>query len=570
MIKLYSLAIILLLTTGLFAQIDRETRAVWVSTNFRLDWPPPTYDAEEQQQALLNILDNVERKNLNTVYFQVRFNSSVLFASNFEPWSFYLTGETGGVPSYDPLQFMIDEAHKRGLELHAWVNTVRALGGSEPQMHEYESHLTRTNADWMSKVNLDGKVSYWLDPGLPEVRNYLKDVITEIAIYYNVDGVQLDFIRYPKGGIDDEFSYSLYGENLDKDDWRRSNITSLISIIKQDLKEINPFIKLGVTPIGIYKNNGNFNGMQGYADVYQDSYTWLATNLVDYAVPQVYWNLDDNPKFESVAGDWVNNGNGNNIIIGIASYKDDVKPETTRMIDITRNLNANGVAFFRYSNIKDQSFEQFSYKSLPAEMTWKKVSSPAEPEELTAIVTDVESNKILLSWNLPEKYIYAHNIKYVALFNLSDEYDVLNSKNLFKLIPATRSKISFSISRPSQMSYYYAAKSIDNLWNESAGHTNVAEVTIPRLNTIADRADLKDKPVLVRNDKNVNYIIISSAASEEITISGTGLDETSAFVSNNSLRQGMNILTLPEELSGITKLSIEYKNSGKTEQLELQ
>ena len=115
---------------------------------------------------------------------------------------------------------------------------------------------------------------------------------------------------------------------------------------------------------------------------------------------------------------------------------------------------------------------------------WLKI--PAEPDTLTAFVSEGESNKILLSWNLPEKYIYAYNIKYVALFNLNDELDVLNSKNLFKLIPATNSKISFSISRPSKMNYYYTAKSIDNLWNESDGHTNVVEVTLPRLNTIAE------------------------------------------------------------------------------------
>ena len=570
MIKLYTLLIFLIVTSNLFAQMERETRAVWLAANFRLDWPPNTYNADEQQQALLDILDDIERKNLNTIYFHVRFNSSVLYESNYEPWSHYLTGETGVKPSYDPLQFMIDEAHKRGLELHAWVNTVRSLGGSEPQLHNYEKHLTKTHPQWMHKVTVDGKASYWLDPGLPEVRNYLKDVITEIPIYYNVDGVQLDFIRYPKGGIDDDFSYSVYGESLSKDDWRRQNITSLVTIIKEDLKEIKPFLKFGVTPIGIYNNNGSFSGLQGYDDVYQDSYTWLAKNLVDYAAPQVYWNIDANPKFELVAKDWVANSNGNNIVIGIASYKDEVKTQTGRMIDITRIINASGIAFYRYSNIKNQFFDRFVLKSLPAEMAWKNVSLPAEPEELSASITETETNKIVLSWNLPEKNIYAYNIKYVALFNLENKYDALNSKNLFKLVPANRSKISFSISRPSKMSYYYAAKSIDNIWNESEGYTNVVEIIIPQLNTIANEISWKERPVLVKNDRTGNYILITSDIHDDITISGKEENNTVRFVRNNRINQGLNILSLPEDLEDINQLVIEFREAGRKNRLNLQ
>lgn len=570
MINIYTLLIFIILTSNLFAQMDRETRAVWIATNFRLDWPPPSYDAEVQQQALLDILDDIERKNLNTIYFQVRFNSSVLYESNYEPWSHYLTGETGGKPSYDPLQFMIDESHKRGLELHAWVNTVRGLGGSEPQLHNYEKHLTKTHPQWMHKVTIDGNTSYWLNPGLPEVRNYLKDVVTEIAIYYNVDGVQLDFIRYPKGGIDDNFSYEIYGGSLSKDDWRRRNITSLVSIIKDDLKDINPFLKFGVTPIGIYNNNGSFSGLQGYDDVYQDSYSWLAKNLVDYAVPQVYWDIDANPKFELVAQNWVDNSNGNNIIIGIASYKDEVKSQTDRMIDITRIINADGIAFYRYSNIKNQFFDRFALSSLPAEMAWKNVSTPAEPEELNASIIETDINKIVLSWNLPEKNIYAYNIKYVALFSLENKYDVLNSKNLFKLVPANISKLSFSISRPSKMNYFYAARSIDNLWNESEGYTNVVEITIPQLNTILKEISWKERPVLIKNDRTGNYILISSDISDDITISGTAENDTVRFVRNNRINQGLNILSLPEDLEDINQLAIEFKESGKRDLLKMQ
>jgi hypothetical protein len=456
------------------------------------------------------------------------------------------------------------------LELHAWVNTVRSLGGSEWQVHEYEKHITKTRPHWNRKVIQDGRESYWLDPGLPEVRAYLKDVITEIAIYYSVDGIQLDFIRYPYGGIDDDRSYSLYGENKDRGDWRRENITTLVSIIKQDVKYVNPFIKFGVTPIGIYNNNGSFSGMQGRDDVYQDAYVWLTKNLVDYAAPQIYWNIDDNPKFELVAKDWVNNSSGNNIIIGIGSYKDEIKPEMRRMIDISRNIKANGVAFFRYSSVKNQYSDKFVYKSLPAEMKWKNISIPIKPENFKVSVANTEDNRIILSWNLPEEYIYKYNIKYVALFNLENQSDVLDSRNLFKLVPATSSRISFSINRPSKLSYYYAAKSVDNLWNESEGQTNVVHVTLPRLNTIADRMSWEEKPVLVRSKLSGNYIIIASASEDDITVSGEDFSESIKFARENSIQPGVNIFDLPEGLDGIAKLIIEFRESGRKDMLDLR
>jgi len=182
----------------LFAQPMRETRAVWVSTNFRLDWPPPTFDQEEQKQALIKIFDDVERKNLNTVYFQVRSNSVLLFESNVEPWSPHITGIVGERGNYDPLGFAVEEAHKRGLEIHAWINTLRCFSGTEEKIKNYSRHLFNLHSKWIYKVNTDGKESFWLDPGLPEVRNYLVRLINELVENYNIDGIQLDFIRYPK------------------------------------------------------------------------------------------------------------------------------------------------------------------------------------------------------------------------------------------------------------------------------------------------------------------------------------------------------------------------------------
>lgn len=555
------------------AQIDRETRAVWLSTNFRLDWPPPTYEKSKQQQALLEIFDNIEKKNLNTIYFQVRFNSTVLFKSNYEPWSYYLSGEVDGEPSYDPLEFAVTEAHKRGLEIHAWVNAIRCLSGSEKQLQEYDNHLIKIHQNWVHKRYVDDQISYWLDPGLPEVREYLTNVVTEIAAAYDVDGIQLDFIRYPKGGIDDDFSYSIYGEGKAKDEWRRDNITKLIDSVGKGIARINPLIKFGVTPIGIYKNGDTFNGLSGFSTVYQDSHKWLEEELIDYVAPQVYWNFEDNPKFDIVSTDWIKNSHGKNVIIGIASYKEDVYPETYRMIEFTREADAHGIAFFRYSNIKTQQFPPFKYKALPSKMEWKDNYIPIEPERVNFSVVDESENKFTLSWNMPVKTKEGHGIKYYALFNLENERGDLNSQSLFKFIHSNKNAVTFSINNPKKINYFYSVKTIDKFWNESSGNSDIVKLTIPYLKTIAGEIVVNTKPVFIKNS-NGNVIIINTNTSDQITLKGISTNDTletgHKLIMTAHLERGKNILNVPGSIQNFIELELDYKIAGKKERLKLK
>ncbi|MHB8906729.1 MAG: glycoside hydrolase family 10 protein, partial [Melioribacteraceae bacterium] len=363
-------ALFLIFAVNIFSQTERETRAVWVATNFRLDWPPPTFDQQKQKQALIEILDNIKSKNLNTVYFQVASNGTVLFKSSFEPFSPYITGEVDGAASYDPLQFAVEQAHKRGLEIHAWVNVVKCFSGTESNILNNSNHISKRKPEWIVEDIRDGQKSLWLDPGLPEVREYISEMIAEMVENYDVDGVHLDYIRYPGKNFEDEFSYSVHGTGLSRDEYRRKNITDLVELISKKIKAVKHYIKLGVAPIGIYKNKNGTNGWEGYTEVYQDSRDWLKRGIIDYVAPQIYWGFNDNPRFGAVAKDWVENSYGRSVVLGIGAYKPSVKPDMDQMIQYARSINADGVSFFRYENIKDTEFNSFRYKTYPAVMAW--------------------------------------------------------------------------------------------------------------------------------------------------------------------------------------------------------
>jgi len=337
-----------------YSQIN-EIRAVWVATNHRLDWPPQTFNINVQKKSLQEIFDSIKSKNLNTIYFQVRSNGTVMFKSSFEPFSFYIDGK-GGMP-YDPLQFAIEEAHKRGLAIHAWINVVQVFAGSELNVMTNPEHIIQKKPQWIIE---DNSKSYWLNPGLPEVREYISNLIQELVKNYDVDGVQLDYIRYPGKNFNDDSTYQVYGNKLSKDEWRRKNITDLISLINKKIKAVKPHIQLGATPIGIYKNHKGMNGWEGFYEVYQDTKEWLRTGIIDYIAPQVYWSFGDKYQFDIIAKDWTENSYGKKVIIGIGAFKDEIKKEIEKMIEYSRKFGASGVAFFRYSNIKDYKFLSFS------------------------------------------------------------------------------------------------------------------------------------------------------------------------------------------------------------------
>ena len=533
-----SLALFLFIAC-LDAQVLRETRAVWISTNFRLDWPPKSNDSQVQKNALIKILDDLKRNNFNTVYFQVRSNGTLLYNSEIEPFAIHLVPQR----DFDPLQFAIEESHKRGLEIHAWVNVVRLFSGSETSILRNPNHLKNKFPYWVKEFVENGSVSYWLDMGYPEVRNYLTDLFNEIIQKYNVDGLHLDFIRYPGRNFNDSESYKLYGNGIDKDDWRRMNINSFISDLYNSIKKINPLIKLGAAPIGIYQNIGGLRGFEGYNDVYQDSRYWLKTGIIDYIVPQIYWSFGGSVPFEKIADDWLKNKYGRQVILGLAPYKPDVKLQLNKMIQYSRDNNADGVSFFRYENIANTSFPLFNEKALPVEYPWIKQAEPTAPQNLAYNFID---NSIHLSWRNPAN---TTSIFYYGLYN---------ENNLLELFENNVSSVRLrSSSNKFVMDLYL--RSIDKAWNESKERSNIITVRNPTLNSFYSMIiDDEANPVLLKLN-NQFYISLISSKEDQIVIS-----QNDSKLTEHKIHKGKNIISLNDRLKNPSNLTINFTNSGKS------
>jgi len=544
----------------LTAQTLRETRAVWLSTNYRLDWPPPTYNEEIQKEALIKIFDDIEKKNLNTIYFQVRSNGTVLFKSSYEPFSPYITGEIDVMGSYDPLELAIAEAHKRGLEIHAWINTMHCFNTSDLTILEHSKHVSNRHPHWVYyKEEENGTTSLWLNPGIIEVRNYLTDLIDELVQNYDIDGIQLDFIRYPMEPIEDHDSYAIFGNGRNINDWRRENISSFVKDLSSRIKKTKPLIKLGATPIGIYKNLPNARGLEGYNDVFQDSREWLANGAIDYAVPQIYWNIIDNPQYHQLVKDWNFNSHGKNIIIGIAAYKQSVAEELNKQIEIARSNNSAGVAFFRYTHIKDIQIDRFNQKSLPSKMPWIN-SDRVLPQVRAFISRDIYSHNITLHWELVDAK--SDNAKYLAL------YEVYNNEEtrLLRVIPASMTSTDISIDKPDKVVYHYTVKALDRHWSESTGD-DVVNYNISELKVISYDISKLDNPLLTKIDGQY-CLVLSTSIKDQLNIKTVNNDEQPHLVSSHKISPGLNIIKVNSDILEYTTIDLEFANSKRVVELK--
>ncbi len=273
-----------------------------MATVANIDWPSTNGLTTAQQKAeLVAILDRASELKLNTVILQVRAACDAFYPSSIEPWSEYLTGVMGRAPRpfYDPLAFAIEEAHKRGLELHAWFNPYRARQAAAKSPIA-PTHISRTHPEYVRRY---GK-SLWLDPGEPAAREYSLRVILDVVKRYDIDGVHLDDYFYPyseqdAGGKDldfpDEASWRRFGQGgrLSRDDWRRDNVNVFIRRLYESIKASKPWVKFGVSPFGIWRPGqpSQIQGFDAYAKLYADSREWLVRGWVDYFAPQLYWSI---------------------------------------------------------------------------------------------------------------------------------------------------------------------------------------------------------------------------------------------------------------------------------------
>lgn len=318
----------------------REVRAVWIPTVWGLNWPK-TFDPEEQKRSLISIFDRIRNLKLNTVVLQVRARGDLLYPSQIEPWAASLTGTLGKPPGYDPLKFAIEEAHKRGLEFHAWWNVVKVADGSEGPPSSVPLHVVNGRRDWVRPwANRDRNrrvtsIEWWLDMGLPEVRAYLVSLVMEMVRSYDIDAIHFDYMRYPGMEFDDEKTYIRYGGGMPRDEWRRENINKFVRAVYDSIIAVKPMLKVGSAPIGIYKNLTGAKGVQAYVELSQDARRWLAEGKQDYVMPQLYWGLEGNPRFDVLVHDWQKHSSGRHVYAGVGAYKPAVLGPIPALIDST-------------------------------------------------------------------------------------------------------------------------------------------------------------------------------------------------------------------------------------------
>ncbi|MBM7341401.1 glycoside hydrolase family 10 protein [Pantoea coffeiphila] len=325
---------------------QQPMRGVWLTTVSRLDWPPIasvniSNDAvriSQQKKALTDKLDKLKSLGINTVFFQVKPDGTALWPSKILPWSDMMTGKIGRDPGYDPLQFMLDEAHRRGIKVHAWFNPYRVTVNTKPgTVAELNRTLSQNPAsvfvlhrDW---IRTSGD-RYVLDPGIPDARDWITSIVAEVVARYPVDGVQFDDYFYtesPGSALNDSQTFRQYGQGFaSKADWRRHNTQLLIEQVSRTIKQLKPDVEFGVSPAGVWRNRSHdaagsdTRGAAAYDESYADTRRWVQQGLLDYIAPQIYWPFArDAARYDVLAKWWaeVVKPTKTRLYIGIALYK---------------------------------------------------------------------------------------------------------------------------------------------------------------------------------------------------------------------------------------------------------
>ena len=423
---------------------QREMRAVWVATVANIDWPSkPGLSVDDQKKEAILILDRVKELRMNAVVFQVRPQADAFYASELEPWSYYLTGKQGKAPEpfYDPLAFWIEEAHRRGLEFHAWFNPYRA---GHPAMGSDYSPLSiiKTNPECVRR--LEDTLYYWMDPTMQKVQDHSYAVIMDVVKRYDIDAVHFDDYFYPyreyNRGKDfpDDDTYKAYkkkGGKKSKDDWRRDAVNKFIQRVSKGIKKQKAWVKFGISPFGLFRP-GFPEGIGGSFDPYDilsaDTKLWLNRGWVDYLVPQLYWPISRiHMSFPVLLGWWASENIQHHHLwpgISISGGKNpaDVSLETVNQIMVSRGMvpRAPGTILFSMKALlspnnslgKALTDGPYTQQALIPAYPWLSMKSPKPP----VLKSDTGAGELKLSWNPAKKekpFLYVLYLKKDTVWN---------------------------------------------------------------------------------------------------------------------------------------------------------
>lgn len=433
----------LLASASLFAQPKYEFRGVWIATVDNIDWPQYGVTNPEQQKAdFIRILDMHQRNGLNAVIVQVRPSADAFYPSSLEPWSQWLTGTQGKAPTpyYDPLQFMIEESHKRGMEFHAWCNPYRANFNIRSASIA-PNHVTRIHPEWFLTY---GEKKYF-DPSNKEAQDFVISVIRDIVKRYDVDAIHMDDYFYPYRIPGKEFpdaaSYAKSRSSLGKDDWRRSNVDSIILKLNTAIKTEKKLVRFGISPFSVWRNkdkdpvrgSDSRGGQTNYDDLYADILLWLEKGWIDYVTPQLYFEIGhDRVAFEKMLDWWSKNAYGKHVYIGQGLYRTEEKSaawknpaELPNQIKLLRKYpNVHGSMYF-----SSRSFDKnpngwndslrnnyYKYPALLPPMRWIDNEKPWAPIVEKSITKDS-----IIRFNVKPDPRNLVDIKYYVVYKYAPE-----------------------------------------------------------------------------------------------------------------------------------------------------
>ncbi|MCP9770052.1 glycoside hydrolase [Lacihabitans sp. LS3-19] len=474
----------------------REFRAAWVATIENIDWPSrKTLSTDQQQNEFVSILEMHQKTGLNAVLVQVRAASDAFYARSNEPWSEWLTGTQGKAPEpyYDPMRFMIEEAHSRNMEFHAWLNLNR--GTQRNAKSVARDNITNLHPDWF--LSYGGYKLY--NFGLPQVREYLVELVTNMVKAYDLDGIHFDDYFYPYAvageTLEDGNAFKKYGRGFDNiEEWRRHNIDLLIKDISDAIKHEKKWVKFGISPFGVWRNaskdkEGSMTeaGQTSYDNLYADTRKWAKYGWIDYIAPQVYFAFD-HPKvpYKTLVDWWKDNHGNRNLYIGHSAYKVDKesKEKSWRSASqIGKQIRYNhsssdisGSIFFSTKSLTNRSLgisdtlkQIYKYPVLQPIMPWKDNIPPNNPAELEA--KRVENIGAVITWKMPEKVARDRDeIQSFVLYRF-EENEVINLENPKKIVSIIRNVgiLSYADNKISKKtSYFYVITALDRLHNESS------------------------------------------------------------------------------------------------------
>ena len=469
------------------AQTKREMRGAWIQC---VNGQFQGMGTQKMQQTLTYQLDELQKDGVNVIIFQVRPECDALYESSLEPWSRFLAGQQGKAPSpyWDPLQWMIDQCHARGMELHAWINPYRARTKTTTVLAPNHIKMRKPQ----NCFEYDGLTI--LNPGLPENRDYICEVVRDIVTRYDVDGIHMDdyFYPYPAAGqtIPDDAQYRQYSNGIkDRGDWRRYNVDLFIEQFYKTVHDTKPWVKVGISPFGIYRNKkssaigSNTNGLQNYDDLYADILLWVNNGWLDYCVPQIYWEIGNKAAdYDTLIRWWSQYASKRPLVIGedverTVKYADPQNPASHQQaakMRLHQQLPGVKGSVLWYAKAAVDNVGNYGtmlrdyywrYPALQPAMPFIDGKAPKKVKGLKPVWT---SDGYLLFWTAPKgKGWRDEAVKYVVYrFGAKEKVNTADPSKIVAITTQTFLKLPYDFGKTK---YTYVVTALDRLQNESKG-----------------------------------------------------------------------------------------------------